>query len=511
MMKKFLLVSLIALGLCFSLTIWSYAYYVKGVAQLEGETDHSGIEVILQQDLSVPSLTQIGLIILAVALGAILIFFGRRKPALIATGIALAVIGISYAAYILATTYTDVDGNYEFHGVANGYYELLFSKEEYVPYRKAGVHLFNQNITVATIILEKEITKTPTDTPTITNTPTDTPTLTPTNTPTSTPTLTPTRTPTRTPTSSPTRTPTNTPTATPTSTPLPPGFLYSVDPIVGNMRVVYGTGIGGYTQGSPMLEDCSIHPDEDQFTHTLTRNIVVMQTEITRKMWTDLQSVQGELPNDPSEWIISPANNHPVQKVTWPEAILFANLLSLQNGYTRCYYKDASKTTPINGGNYLDGMYYCDFDANGYRLPTEGEWEYFCRATTTTPFHIDEPNYNAMTCMDCTPNLMLNLQSVAIFCANDNGRTEPVGSKGFNPWNLKDVHGNVYEWCWDWYGTYPSGSATDYTGPNSGTYRIIRGGAFQAEAMRCRSAYRGYANPIYRYNYVGFRLVRLMP
>ena len=156
------------------------------------------------------------------------------------------------------------------------------------------------------------------------------------------------------------------------------GALYSVDNIVGNMRFVPATGLGGFRQGSPDTVACS-YSDEIFFTHLLTLNLAVMETEVTRQMWTNLKAVQSTLPSDPSTPGYSSGMNDPAQSISWYEAILFANLLSLQNGLTRCYYADAAFTIPITGSNYTISTIYCNFAANGYRLPTEGEWEYFAR------------------------------------------------------------------------------------------------------------------------------------
>ena len=364
-------------------------------------------------------------------------------------------------------------------------------------------------------------TRTPTNTPTNTPTPTDTPTMTPTDTPSPTPTDTPSPTPTDTPsptptdtpsptltptdTPVPTDTPTNTPTATPTNTPTPtPGT-----PIPINIGILYPVSAGTFTQGSPSSEPCR-QTDETQFMHVLTRNIMVMETEVTRQMWADLRAQQSSFPADPSSGSISPTMGHPVQMSTWYEAILFANLISLQNGYDQCYYTDEFFTVPIDGSNYTAGPFYCDFNANGYRLPTEGEWEYFCRAGSTGPFTCPEPNFNASNCTYCTAGTHPTLEQYAVYCPNDPNATMPAGSKLANAWNLKDVHGNVMEWCWDVQGTYPTGSVTDYAGVYSptGIGRVFRGGASGFSAYFTRCAWRSVYVAWIREDWIGFRLVR---
>lgn len=285
-----------------------------------------------------------------------------------------------------------------------------------------------------------------------------------------------------------------------------PGELTTVDSIVGNLVYVPS---GKFAQGSPVSEPCRNATVEIQFPHTLTKRLAVMETEVTRQMWADLKAVQTTLVNDSSDTVVSPGMNYPVQMTRWSEAVLFANLLSVQRGLSRCYYADAAFTDPITALN-LTGPVFCNWEADGFRLPTEGEWEYICRAGTTTPFWVAEPSYGDLTCDTCTPspNLMaLNLS--AWWCANSVTHAQPAGQMNANPWNLRDVHGNVWEWCWDWFeNTYPTGEQTDYRGPASGTARAVRGGAWNSVSNALRSAGRGLIVPLGRENYCGFRLVR---
>lgn len=166
--------------------------------------------------------------------------------------------------------------------------------------------------------------------------------------------------------------------------------------------------------------------------------------------------------------------------------------------------------TPVDATNYTTGPFYCDFDADGYRLATEGEWEYFTRAGTTGPFSCDEPNYTWATCgsPNCVSGKFPVLEQYAVFCANDPETTVVAGSKLANPWNLKDVHGNVFEWCWDWHGTYPSGPETDYEGADSGSSRVVRGGDWGDDAQSCRSAARYILTPGGRSYFLGVRFLR---
>jgi len=180
---------------------------------------------------------------------------------------------------------------------------------------------------------------------------------------------------------------------------------------------------------------------------------------------------------------------------------------------TPCYYKDSTFTTELNATNYTTGSFYCDFDENGHRLPTEGEWEYCTRAGTTGPFSMEETNYTDDNCyLASTSGMFPNLETVANFWANSGEKTTAAGSKNSNPWGLKDVHGNVLEWCWDWYSSsYPSGSATDYAGSTSGSSRVKRGGSWYDYVRHCRSASRNFNSPDFRSDHIGFRLLRTYP
>jgi formylglycine-generating enzyme required for sulfatase activity len=126
-----------------------------------------------------------------------------------------------------------------------------------------------------------------------------------------------------------------------------------------------------------------------------------------------------------------------------------------------------------------------------YRLPTEAEWEYACRAGNTG-------DYGG------------SLDAIAWYESNSDGRTQPVGRKDPNAWGLYDMHGNVWEWVQDWYGFeyYEERTSTDPAGPESGSYKVYRGGGWLSNAGDCRASARGFNFPGDRYYYVGFRLVR---
>jgi len=192
---------------------------------------------------------------------------------------------------------------------------------------------------------------------------------------------------------------------------------------------------------------------------TLTKPFELGVYEVTQEQF---EQVMGSKPSK----FKGPQN--PVEQVDWNEAVAFCRKLS--------------ELPSEKSGGY------------GYRLPTEAEWEYACRAGTTTAYGFGD---------DAS-----RLGDYGWFDGNSDSKTHPVGEKKPNAWGLYDMHGNVYEWCRDWFGGYPSGSATDPTGATSGSYRVRRGGGWDRNAGDCRSAYRSGFTPEARSSYLGFRVLR---
>jgi formylglycine-generating enzyme required for sulfatase activity len=224
---------------------------------------------------------------------------------------------------------------------------------------------------------------------------------------------------------------------------------------------------GTFMMGSPASEP---ERNDDEVQHSVTVSSFYMgKHEVTQWEWREVME------NNPSYF---KGNDLPVEQVSWHDAVEYCNKRSQREGLTPAY--------TISGTNVTWHR-----NTNGYRLPTEAEWEYACRAGTTTPYHTGS-----------------SVDSAGWYGENSGGKTHLVGQKQPNAYGLYDMHGNVMEWCWDWYGKYPFVVQTDPAGPETGSDRVLRGGSWHSIARFIRSAVRNFTFSGNRFDLVGFRLAR---
>ena len=238
---------------------------------------------------------------------------------------------------------------------------------------------------------------------------------------------------------------------------------------------------GSFVMGSPNNELERDNDEGPQHEVTITRSFYMQRHEVTQGEWEVLME------NNPSYFSFSGdgfecGSDCPVEQVNWFDALRYANALSTEHNLVPCF--------TINNTNVMinaDTIYDCE----GYRLPTEAEWEYAIRAGTTTSFYNEEETSD----------------DIAWHRSNSNDRIYPVGQKEANLWGLNDMSGNVYEWCWDPYGSYDSLASNDPVSINFDSRRILRGGSWYGSASGTRSANRSYEEPDSRFRSIGFRLV----
>ena len=246
---------------------------------------------------------------------------------------------------------------------------------------------------------------------------------------------------------------------------------------------------GKFLMGSPASENWR---SDDELQHEVTLNdFYISRYEVTQAEYESLMH------DNPSTF---PGANNPVDNVTWLEAVRFCNAKSESEGLSPVYKIEGSKVT-------------WDLSADGYRLPTEAEWEYACRAGTTTPFNLehsigaDEANFYGHYPYEIEENYF-SQQKLSTKPGIYRAETIKVGSFTPNKLGLYDMHGNVGEWCWDIYAAYDKNASTNPTGPTTGTRRVNRGGGWNDFAKNMRSAYRAAAPQERKLYNIGFRLAR---
>jgi formylglycine-generating enzyme required for sulfatase activity len=284
---------------------------------------------------------------------------------------------------------------------------------------------------------------------------------------------------------------------------------------------------GTFMMGSPITEPQS-YEDEDLHQVTLTQGFFMGKYEVTQGLYEELMGYNPSYFYNngqdqdfyDDDYYIEGWKDYPVDFITWFDAVEFCNKLSVKEGLTPAYTMNNRQPPtgyPIDGVDWNIGEIVttvtCNWGATGYRLPTEAEWEYACRAGTTTPFNTGN-------------SISSGLEGQANFDGiyePYNGAPEgeylgyptPVGGYAPNAYGLYDMHGNVGEWCWDWYMSYrrtASGQTeTDPKGPEGDWHKVWRGGSWFDQGTKLRSAYRSHYGPGDNWFLsfcLGFRVVR---
>jgi len=237
---------------------------------------------------------------------------------------------------------------------------------------------------------------------------------------------------------------------------------------------------GNFQMGSK-----SSYWDDERPVHSVTiSSFYISKYELTQKEWVAVMN------SNPSSNI---EEAYPVENVSWYNAIDYCNKRSIREGFTPCYSINGN----TNPSSWETGTIVCNWSADGYRLPTEAEWEYAARGGNQSNGYL----YSGSN----------EIKEYFWYNGNSGYESHPVGLKRPNELGLYDMSGNVYEWCWDWYGVYPSSYQTNPYGPSHGATRVTRGGSYYNYANYCTVSARGNADPKEYYSYLGFRVCRNAP
>jgi formylglycine-generating enzyme required for sulfatase activity len=247
---------------------------------------------------------------------------------------------------------------------------------------------------------------------------------------------------------------------------------------------------GTFTMGSPEDEE-NRYSDEVQHSVTVG-SFYLGKYEVTQKEWEALMETGLEAQRDlaqaaygADDWpLYGDGDNYPMYYVSWLEAVKYCNARSEDEGLTQAY--------TIAGGEGAETV-TCDWDADGYRLPTEAEWEYAAKGGKAGSSFLYSGSDTA--------------GDVAWYDDNSESAAHAVGGKAVNGLGVYDMSGNLWEWCWDWYGAYGEAAQNNPQGPGSGSLRVLRGGAWRNSAGNLRSSQRS-GGPSGRFEWLGFRLAR---
>jgi formylglycine-generating enzyme required for sulfatase activity len=251
--------------------------------------------------------------------------------------------------------------------------------------------------------------------------------------------------------------------------------------------------------GSAFQMGSTVGYSDETPVHSVTlATFYVDKTEITYEKWTDVRNwglthgytdlASGQNGFNPS------GTNNPATMVNWYDILKWCNARSEKDGLTPVYYTSNTLSIVYRTGQLDLASDAVKWTANGYRLPTEAEWEFAARGGTKSKGY----TYSGSN----------NLDSVGWYNGNSGVSTHTVGTKGANELGLYDMTGNVFEWCWDWYATYSALSQTNPRGPTSGTSRVLRGGSFFVTELYCPVVFRNSNSPEGRSGTNGFRTVQ---
>ena len=236
---------------------------------------------------------------------------------------------------------------------------------------------------------------------------------------------------------------------------------------------------------------------------TITKSFYMGKYEVTQAEYEKYCSYGGSSPSSSN----GDGDNYPAYYVSWYDALVYCNKRSMAEGLTPCYSISGSTdpekwgTVPTSSNNTWNAV-VCNWNANGYRLPTEAEWEYAARAEDNT---VASLTYSGTSDVN-------KLGEYAWYSSNSNSKTHEAGTKKANGFGLYDMSGNVWEWCWNWctnsYDAEAEGGS-DPTGSSAGSNRVGRGGGWNGSSDRCAVSCRlSYGLPYDRNGLLGFRVVR---
>ena len=257
----------------------------------------------------------------------------------------------------------------------------------------------------------------------------------------------------------------------------------------------------------------------DAPTHTVNVSAFYMaQNLVTKAQWDTVQTWAISNGYDDLAAGAGKASNHPVQKISWYQMVKWCNARSQQEGLTPVYYTNDAQTTVYKTGDVDVTNAQVKWAANGYRLPTEAEWEKAARGGLSgkrfpwgDTISQSQANYYASSTESYDLSGAVNWRHHSTYATAPDPYTSPVGSFAANGYGLYDMAGNVWQSCWDWYGDYDTGTPTDPRGVSSGALRVHRGGSWDDVASRCRVAarcYNGHFYPSFRSDILGFRVAR---